>query len=241
MISQVGGKYVQVSADHVQPEHRPALLRGVHRRRPRGGRRPARRAERPRLRRVHEHHRVAPRRTAAARSSTSSGCSGCRTPRPTRTCGTTRPRCPRWRTRSPPPCPPSSRRTRPTSRPTRRRSPPALSHLTPRSPLQGGLSGRPVATHRAGGRLPAERARRGQPDAVDVPGRHHERRRPVAAGRRRAAALFTGHKVKVFLYNQQVTDALTESLSRLRNRITSRSSASTRRCRCPGTTTRPGC
>ena len=31
------------------------------------------------------------------------------------------------------------------------------------------------------------RARRRQPDAVDVPGRHHERHRPLAAGRGRAA------------------------------------------------------
>ena len=50
------------------------------------------------------------------------------------------------------------------------------------------------------------------PDPVRVPGRHHERHRPVAAGRGRwRRSLFTEHKVKVFLYNQQVTDSLTES------------------------------
>ena len=47
---------------------------------------------------------------------------------------------------------------------------------------------------------------------VGVPGRHHERHRPLAAGRATEESLFTQHKVKVFLYNQQVTDSLTESL-----------------------------
>ena len=69
----------------------------------------------------------------------------------------------------------------------------------------------PVADYLLAGR------RRRQPDAVDVPGRHHERGRPVAAGRGPQKALFTDHKVKVFLYNQQVTDPLTESLITLAN------------------------
>ena len=34
VIQQVGGKYVQASADHEQPEHRPAHLRGQRRRWP---------------------------------------------------------------------------------------------------------------------------------------------------------------------------------------------------------------
>ena len=54
-------------------------------------------------------------------------------------------------------------------------------------------------------------------------------------------ALFTDHKVKVFLYNQQVTDPLTESLITLANQNGARWSASTRQCRHPGTTTRLGC
>ncbi len=54
--------------------------------------------------------------------------------------------------------------------------------------------------------------------------------------------LFSQHKVKVFVYNQQVTDSLTESfLERRPRERASRSSASTRRCRPPATTTSPGC
>ena len=49
-----------------------------------------------------------------------------------------------------------------------------------------------------------------------VPGRHHERHRPLAARRRPEHSLFTEHKVKVFLYNQQVTDSLTPSFLTLR-------------------------
>ena len=44
-------------------------------------------------------------------------------------------------------------------------------------------------------------------------------------------SLFTQHKVKVFLYNQQVTDSLTESFISWRTPAASRSSASTRPCR----------
>ena len=54
-------------------------------------------------------------------------------------------------------------------------------------------------------------------------------------------SLFTQHKVKVFLYNQQVTDSLTESFISWRTPTASRSSASTRPCRPPATTTSPGC
>ena len=54
-------------------------------------------------------------------------------------------------------------------------------------------------------------------------------------------SLFTQHKVKVLLYNQQVTDSLTESFSRSRTRTASRSWASTRPCRTPATTTSRGC
>ena len=53
--------------------------------------------------------------------------------------------------------------------------------------------------------------------------------------------LFTGHKVRVFVYNEQVTDSLTDVVAHSwRTRTTSRSSASTRRCRRPATTTSRG-
>ena len=60
-------------------------------------------------------------------------------------------------------------------------------------------------------------ARRRQPDAVYVPGGRHERGRPAPQDVAAQQALFTDHKVKVFLYNQQVTDPLTESLITLAN------------------------
>ena len=54
--------------------------------------------------------------------------------------------------------------------------------------------------------------------------------------------LFSGHRVKVFLYNQQVTDSLTAvAPGRRHSRTGSRSSGSTRRCPVPATTTSPGC
>ncbi len=199
---------------HVQPQHRPAHLRGEPRRRPRGERGPAHRAERRRLRHVHEHHRERRARAAAARSSTCSSCSGCRTPPPTPTCGTTRPRCRRWRTRSPPTWPPSSRRTRPTSRRTRRpSSPPSTPGRRRHRRLQDGLRGRPGGDDRAGGRLPAGGALGADnltpwTFQADIMNGVDPSPQDVAAQK----ALFTGHKVKVFLYNQQVTDPLTESL-----------------------------
>ena len=53
--------------------------------------------------------------------------------------------------------------------------------------------------------------------------------------------LFSGHRVKVFVYNQQVTDSLTESFLAQARSTGSRSSACTRRCPYPATTTSPGC
>ena len=52
----------------------------------------------------------------------------------------------------------------------------------------------------------------GQPDAVPVPGRHHERRRPAPQDVTLENGFFTKHKVKVFCYNQQVVDPLTTSI-----------------------------
>ena len=54
--------------------------------------------------------------------------------------------------------------------------------------------------------------------------------------------LFTQHKVKVFVYNQQVTDSLTQTLHQRRApRPAFRSSGSTRRCPSPAMTISPGC
>ena len=53
--------------------------------------------------------------------------------------------------------------------------------------------------------------------------------------------LFSGHKVKVFVHNQQVTDSLTESFVRPRRARRFRWSGCTRRCRRPATTTSRGC
>ena len=53
-------------------------------------------------------------------------------------------------------------------------------------------------------------------DAVRAAGRHHERRRPGAPGCDPQDSLFTQHQVKVFVYNQQVTDSLTASFLRRR-------------------------
>ena len=50
--------------------------------------------------------------------------------------------------------------------------------------LQGRLPGDPGRYHGTGSRLHAASGGRGQHDAVYLPGRHHERRRPVAAERR---------------------------------------------------------
>jgi len=46
---------------------------------------------------------------------------------------------------------------------------------------------------------------------MDLPGRHHERHRPLPQGVAARNTLFTGHKVRAFLYSQQVTDALAAS------------------------------
>ena len=54
--------------------------------------------------------------------------------------------------------------------------------------------------------------------------------------------LFTQHRVKALVYNQQVTDTLTQTLHHRRaRRPASRSSACTRRCRRPASPTSRGC
>ncbi len=52
--------------------------------------------------------------------------------------------------------------------------------------------------------------------------------------------LFEQHKVKVFVYNQQVVDSVTEAFLAAAHRRASRWSGSTRRCR-PASATSPGC
>ncbi len=52
---------------------------------------------------------------------------------------------------------------------------------------------------------------------------------------------FLGHKVKAFVYNQQVTDSLTESFLTRRARTTSRSSGVYETMPTPATTTSRGC
>ena len=72
--------------------------------------------------------------------------------------------------------------------------------------------------HRTRRRLPAPGRRDPQPHAVLLPGRHHERRRSITQDVSLQDSLFSGHQVKVFVYNQQVTDTLTESfLTQARN------------------------
>ena len=53
--------------------------------------------------------------------------------------------------------------------------------------VQGEISRHPRRHHRTRRRLHAPGGRRGQPDPDRVPARHHERHRPVGAGRRRGA------------------------------------------------------
>ena len=83
--------------------------------------------------------------------------------------------------------------------------------------LKHGYPGIPVATTEPVADYLLQARRRGERDAVDVPGRRHERCRPVAAGRRGQAALLAGRKVRAFVYNIQVTDPLTRSLIALAN------------------------
>ena len=72
----------------------------------------------------------------------------------------------------------------------------------------GSFPRHPVATTEPVGDYMLEAAGRRQPDAVQLAGGHHERRRSRARRTCRSrTALFTQHKVKVFVYNQQVTDS----------------------------------
>ena len=118
VLSQIGGRYVHVSVDPEQPEHRPAHLRVEPERGPGGQRRAADRAERRRLRQLHEQDRVGVTEPGPQGDRRPAACSACPTAPRTRTCGTTRRRCRPWPRSWPPTCPRSSPPTRPTSRPT---------------------------------------------------------------------------------------------------------------------------
>ena len=145
------------------------------------------------------HHRAAAPRT-------------CPTALPTRISGTTRRRCRRWRTRSPPTTPRCSRRTPHISAPT----PPRSSRRWIRGCRHSPISRRSTAGRRwrPPNRSPTTCSRRRAPttsrpfrlqadimNGVD----------PSPQDLSLQTALFTQHKVKVFVYNEQVTDALTQS------------------------------
>ena len=128
-----------------------------------------------------------------------------------------------------------------TSRPTPPSSP-SLSAWTQRHRgLQGRAPGHPGRDHRAGRRLHAAGRGHRQPDALGVPGRHHERHRPLAAerGRRKSPVHpAQGQGVPVQPAGHRLPDRLVHRPGA--RRTACRSSASTRPCRPPATTTRPG-
>ena len=100
----------------------------------------------------------------------------------------------------------------------------------------------PGRDDRAGGRLHAAGRGRGQHDPLDLPGRHHERHRPLAA--EHGAPGFPVHPaqgqgVPLQPAGHRLADRVASSS--WRKRTASRSSASTRPCPPPATTTSPGC
>src|ERR1700733_10984827 len=136
-----------------------------------------------------------------------SNCSGCRTVRPIRTSGTPRRPCPPrprpWATTSPLSTPPTVR----TSRPTWPRSTPRCSRGSGPSPASApATGGGPVADYllQAMGvdnltpfQFQADIMNGTDPTPQDV---------TLENG------FFSKHKVKAFVYNQQVVDSLTESV-----------------------------
>ena len=211
VISQIGGNYVSVSAIMSNPntdphtfEASPSVASG----RECGG--PCD-PERGRLRHLYEQDRGRVRRTRSVRSSTSRPSSTCRSRHRTRIFGT-------------------ARLTMPDGCEGRGQRPHELRSLQDGvfqanvtkfdnslkpwlaaiSKVKSEVSERRRRDDRTGWRLHAPSGRHRQQDAVDPASRHHERRRSLT---RRTfslqANLFSQHKVKVFLYNQQVTDSLT--------------------------------
>ena len=76
--------------------------------------------------------------------------------------------------------------------------------------VQPTLPGHHRRDNRAGRRLHARSGRDQEPDAVPDAGGHHERHRPSPQDVTLQNSLFANHQVKVFVYNQQVTDSVTE-------------------------------
>ena len=168
--------------------------------------------ERGRLRHVHEQDRVGLAELLAQGDRRPDAARACRTRRRTRTCGTCRGRCPRSRPRWSRTCRRSSRRTPPTSPPTR-------SGSTPRcSPGIGRSSSSPRATRARRWRPPSRSATTccRRPGTVNLTPFTFQADimngvDPSPQDVTLQNGLFSGHRVKVFLYNQQVTDSLTES------------------------------
>ena len=95
--------------------------------------------------------------------------------------------------------------------------------------------------HRAGGRLPARGHGHEEPDAVRLPGRHHERRGSGPRGHHAGGRLL--HQASgqgLLLQPAGGRLARPRRSGRPRNRPACRSSGSTRRCPHPATTTSPG-
>ena len=245
VIEQVGGTYVTVTRDREQPEHRPAHLRGQPERR--------RRSSAPRgwsSRTASATTRTWNRIESASPSSSAQGDRRAEAARAAGLHAEPAPlvqaarRCPRSRRRSPPTC---------------RRSQPAHAAVLP-------------GQRRRLRRLAdAVACRRSQQFARDYPDTPVATTEPVGDYMLEAAgtvnltpfalqadvmngvdpapqdvtlqnSLFADHRVKVFVYNQQVTDSLTAVVPRTPPSAPACPwSACTRRCRRPATTTSRGC
>ena len=95
--------------------------------------------------------------------------------------------------------------------------------------------------HRAGRRLPAPGDGRRQRDAIPLPGRHHERRRPLPRGRSpRSRASSPSTRSRSSATTSRWSDSLTDHPPRPRSPQASPWSASTRPCPPPATTTSRG-
>ena len=170
--------------DREQPQHRPAHVRGEPERGPGGQRRPARGAERHRLRHLHEqdrvrvaepdpqgHRRAAPARPAGQHAE----------PAPVVLAGA---RCRPWPRRSPPTCPRCSPAHAAYFTANLRRFDASLQPWYQAiAQFKAAYPGTPVAITEPVGDYMLQAAGTKNLTPFTLPGRHHERRRPVAAGR----------------------------------------------------------
>ena len=150
--------------------------------------------------------------------------------------------CPRWPRPSPPTSPACSRRTRPTSRPTLRTFDASLQPWYQAiAQFKAAYPGTPVAVTEPVGdyMLQAVGAKILTPFGLQADIMNGVDPSPQDVSLE--DGLFAQHKVKVFVYNQQVTDSLTASFLLRPARTASRWSACTRPCRRPDTTTSRGC